>query len=64
VKKIVSILFALVLVVSLGLAMASPVLAGTIRHVPSVYPTIQAALNASEDGAILSWWRWGNTMPS
>jgi len=50
VKKIVSILFALVLVVSLGLAMASPVLAGTIRHVPSVYPTIQAALNASEDG--------------
>jgi len=50
VKKIFSILFALVLVVSLGLATASPVLADTIRHVPSVYPTIQAALNASEDG--------------
>ena len=49
-KKIFGILFALVLVVSLGLVTAAPVLAGTIRHVPSVYPTIQAALNASEDG--------------
>jgi hypothetical protein len=50
VKQIFSILFALTLVVSLGLATAAPVLADTIRHVPSVYPTIQAALNASEDG--------------
>jgi len=50
VKKIFSILFALVLVVSLGLAMAAPVLAGTVIHVPGDYPTIQAALNASEDG--------------
>ena len=49
-KKIFSILFALVLVVSLGLAMAAPVLAGTVIHVPGDYPTIQAALNASEDG--------------
>ena len=48
-KKIFSILFALVLVVSLGLVTA-PVLAGTIRYVPSVYPTIQAAINASSDG--------------
>jgi len=50
VKKIFSILFALVLVVSLGLATAAPVLAGTIRYVPSVYPTIQAAINASASG--------------
>ena len=49
-KKIFSILFALVLVVSLGLATAAPVLAGTIIHVPGDYPTIQAALNVSEDG--------------
>lgn len=49
-KKIFGILFALVLVVSLVLVTAPPVLADTIRHVPSVYPTIQAALNASEDG--------------
>jgi hypothetical protein len=50
VKKIFSILLALVLVVSLGLATAAPVLADTIRYVPSVYTTIQAAINASEDG--------------
>ena len=49
-KKTFSILFALVLVVSLGLATALPVLAGTIIHVPDDYPTIEAALNASEDG--------------
>ena len=50
-KKIFSILFALVLVVSLGLVMAAPVLAdGTIIHVPGDYPTIQAAINASSDG--------------
>jgi hypothetical protein len=49
-KRIFSIVFALVLVVSLGLATVAPVLAGTIRYVPSVYPTIQGALNASSDG--------------
>jgi len=52
VKKIFVILFALVLVVSLGLMAAAPVLAdgGTIIHVPDDYPTINAALNASESG--------------
>jgi hypothetical protein len=50
VKKIFSILFVLVLVVSLGLVTAAPVLAGTIRYVPSQYPTIQAAINASSSG--------------
>jgi len=50
VKKIFSILFILVLVVSLGLATAVPVLAGTVIHVPGDYPTIEAALNASEAG--------------
>jgi hypothetical protein len=50
VKKIFIILFALVLLVGLGLATAAPVSAGTVIHVPDDYPTIQAALNASEDG--------------
>jgi hypothetical protein len=49
-KRIFSIVFALVLVVSLGLVTAVPVLAATIRYVPSVYPTIQAAINASSNG--------------
>ena len=49
-KQLFSILFALMLVVSLGLATVAPVLAGTIIHVPDDYPTIEAALNASEDG--------------
>ena len=49
-KKLFSILFALVLVVSLGLATAAPVFAGTIIHVPGDYPTIQAAINASVSG--------------
>ena len=49
-KKIFSILFALVLVVSLGLVTAAPVLAGTIILVPDDYPTIQAAINASSVG--------------
>jgi parallel beta-helix repeat protein len=49
-KKISSILFALVLVVSLGLATTTPVLAATIRHVPGDYPTIQAAIDAASDG--------------
>jgi len=50
-KKIFSILFALVLVVSLGLVTAAPVLAGTTRNVPSeLYPTIQAAIDAASPG--------------
>ena len=49
-KKIFSILFALVLLLSLGLATAAPVLAGTIIHVPGDYPSIEWALNASSDG--------------
>jgi len=49
-KRIFSILFALVLLVSLGLVTASPVLAGTIRYVPSVYSTIQAAIDAASPG--------------
>ena len=49
-KTIFSILFALVLVVSLGLTTTTPVLAGTVRHVPGDYPTIQAAINAASDG--------------
>jgi len=50
VKKIFGILFALVLVMSLGLAMAAPVLAGIIIHVPGDYPTIQEAIDNAEDG--------------
>ena len=47
-KNIFSILFALVLVVSLGLVTAAPVLAdGTIIYVPGDYDTIQEAINAS-----------------
>jgi nitrous oxidase accessory protein NosD len=50
-KKIFSILFVLVLVMSLGLATAAPVLAGgTTIYVPQDYPTIQGAINASSDG--------------
>ncbi|NWF77049.1 MAG: right-handed parallel beta-helix repeat-containing protein, partial [Chloroflexi bacterium] len=49
-KKMLGILFALVLVVSLGLVTAAPVLTGTIRYVPSQYPTIQAAIDAASDG--------------
>jgi parallel beta-helix repeat protein len=49
-KKISGILFALVLVISLGLVTTTPVLAATIRHVPGDYPTIQAAVNAASDG--------------
>jgi hypothetical protein len=51
VKKIFSILFALVLMVSLGLVTAPPVLAdGTIIYVPSDYPTIQEAIDAAGSG--------------
>ena len=50
-KRIFSILFAIVLVVSLGLVTAAPVLAaGTIIHVPGDYPTIQKAIDAASDG--------------
>jgi len=51
VKKLFSILFALVLVVSLGLVTAAPVLAdGTIIYVPDDYSTIQEAIDAASDG--------------
>jgi len=50
VKKIFSILLALVLVVSLGLATAAPVLAASTIHVPGDYPTIQEAIDAASDG--------------
>jgi parallel beta-helix repeat protein len=49
VKKLFSILFALVLVVSLGLGTAAPVLADVI-DVPGDYPTIQEAIDAASDG--------------
>lgn len=49
-KKIFSILFALVLVVSLGLVTAAPVLAGTVIYVPGDYDTIQEAINAAGPG--------------
>ena len=48
-KKIFSILFALVLVMSLGLASTAPVLADVI-DVPGDYPTIQQAIDAASDG--------------
>jgi parallel beta-helix repeat protein len=49
--KIFSILAALVLVVSLGLVTAVPVLAdGTIIYVPDDYETIQEAIDAASDG--------------
>jgi len=50
VKKIFSILFALVLVVSLGLATVAPVLAASTIHVPGDYDTIQEAIDAASDG--------------
>jgi hypothetical protein len=49
VKRVFSILFALVLGVSLGLVTATPVLADVI-HVPGDYATIQAAINAAGPG--------------
>ena len=48
-KKIFSILFALVLVVSLALVATVPVLADVI-DVPGDYPTIQEAIDAASDG--------------
>jgi len=55
VKKIFSILFALVLVVSLGLMTAAPILAdGTIINVPDDYETIQEAIGeAGSDDTIM-----------
>jgi len=50
VRKTFGILLSLVLVVGLGLVTGTPVLAATTRYVPSQYPTIQAAINASQDG--------------
>jgi len=53
VKKIFSVLLALVLVVSLGLVTAAPVLAdgtGTLIDVPDDYDTIQEAIDAASDG--------------
>ena len=47
-NKIFSILFALVLVVSLGLV-TTPVLAATTIYVPGDYPTIQEAIDAASD---------------
>ena len=50
-KKLFSILFALALVVSLGLVTAAPVVAdGIIISVPGDYPSIQAAIDAAEAG--------------
>ncbi|MCK4303988.1 MAG: right-handed parallel beta-helix repeat-containing protein, partial [Candidatus Eisenbacteria sp.] len=49
-KKIFSILFAVVLVVSLGLVTAAPVWAdGNIIYVPDDYDTIQGAIDAASD---------------
>jgi len=49
VKKIFSILFALVLVVSMALVATAPVLADVI-DVPGDYDTIQEAIDAASDG--------------
>jgi hypothetical protein len=49
-KRIFDILFALLLVVSLGLVTAAPVLAGTTIHVPGDYATIQEAIDAAGSG--------------
>ena len=49
-RKIFSILFALVLVVSFSLVTAVPVAANTDRLVPSEYATIQAAIDDADPG--------------
>lgn len=49
-KKTFSILFALVLVVSLGLSTTAPVAAAHTIYVPGDYPTIQEAIDAASDG--------------
>ena len=49
-KRLLSILFVLALVVSVGLVTTVPVLAASTIRVPADYPTIQAAINAASDG--------------
>ena len=49
-KRIFSILFALVLVISLGLVTVAPVLAAHTIYVPGDYETIQEAIDAASDG--------------
>lgn len=49
-KKIIGILIALMLTMSLGLATTPPVLAAITIHVPADYPTIQAAIDAASNG--------------
>jgi hypothetical protein len=49
-KRVFRFLFAVVLVVSLGLVTAPPVLAGTTIHVPGDYATIQQAIDAARSG--------------
>jgi len=49
-KKVLSVLLALVLALSLSLVTAVPVAAATDRLVPSVYGTIQEAINAADSG--------------
>jgi parallel beta-helix repeat protein len=50
VKKLFSILFAIVLVVSLGLVTTAPVLAAHTIYVPGDYETIQEAIDAASNG--------------
>jgi hypothetical protein len=49
-KRIFGILFALLLVASLGLVTVAPVLADTTIHVPGDYATIQEAIDAAGSG--------------
>ena len=49
-KRISSILFALALVLGLGLVATMPVVAAAIRNVPGTYSTIQAAIDAASSG--------------
>ncbi len=49
-RKFVSVLFALVLVLSFSLVTAVPVKAATTRNVPNPYATIQAAIDAASPG--------------
>lgn len=49
-KRMFGILFALLLVVSLGLVTVAPVLAGTTIHVPGDYATLQEAIDAARPG--------------
>jgi hypothetical protein len=49
-KRVVSIVFALALVVGLGPVAASPVLAAGTIHVPGNYATIQEAIDAADPG--------------